>query len=350
MKKTILALACVVVMLAGQSRKNKDSNTEIEDVQLEFSEMATDVSVGYPIEFINHNDTLYLSDFYGDTLVTRINAKNGKAIDKFATIGNGPSEVLKPIDVRPTHDSIYVLSRPNQTLFSATIQGTVSLKKRMQMPGTISRLFFLNDGNAIASVISFSGTPDEFKDARYILFDKDLRLKYAFGSYPKQTDKEQSLDSEALSNLHQTDCVLCPNSDTFIAITQYGMSVYSKSKSGKYELNFDKALIKYDFKVLAGNEQISTRVQTIPEESDGGIAHAVMFGDNILLAQFVDRSPDNMNVYFRIINQNGETLKILRPTIDVMAPFVLTSKNEIIAFHEDESGVSLIKSTPINCQ
>jgi hypothetical protein len=182
------------------------------------------------------------------------------------------------------------------------------------------------------------------------LFDKDLRLKYAFGSYPKQTDKEQSLDSEALSNLHQTDCVLCPNSDTFIAITQYGMSVYSKSKSGKYELNFDKVLIKYDFKVLAGNEQISTRVQTIPEESDGGIAHAVMFGDNILLAQFVDRSPDNMNVYFRIINQNGETLKILRPTIDVMAPFVLTSKNEIIAFHEDESGVSLIKSTPINCQ
>jgi hypothetical protein len=349
MKKIFLVLACVVAMIAEQScsNKNKIANTEIDEVQLDFTQMETDASIGYPLELFNQNDTLYLNDAHGDTIVTRINALNGRTIDKFATVGNGPGEVLRPIDLRPTHDSIYVLSRPNQALFSANKSTSVSLKKRVQMPGTISRLFFLNDGNAIVSVMSFAGTPDEFKNARYILFDKNMRLKYAFGSFPKLTDKEQSLNSEALSFLHQTDCVVCPDSDTFIALTQYGMSVYSKSKSGKYELKFDKALIKYDFTVLAGNDYVSTGVQTVPEESEGGIVHATMFGGNILLAQFIDSSSDNMNVYFRIINQNGETVKIMRPTIDVMAPFVLTSRNEIIAFHEDESGVYMIKSAPI---
>lgn len=349
MQRIFLAIVCVSVVAAMQSCKGKDksADTESTDVQLEFATMESDASIGFPVDIINLNDTLYINDLRCDTMAVRINAKTGKLIDKFATIGNGPGEVLKPIELRPTRDSIYVLSRPNQVLYSGNKTGNVSLKKRQQMPVTISRLFFLNDNNAVASVMSYSGTPEEFKDSRFILFDKNFNIKYAFGSFPKQTDKEQSLNSEALSNMHQTNCILCPSPDKFIAITQYGMSVYTKGKSGKYELSFDKALLNYDFTVIEGDGIISTRVSTTPD-SDGGIDHAVMFGDNILLAQFKKRGQENNSVYFRILNQEGETVKVLHPTIDVMSPFVVTSKKEIIAFHEDESGISLIKSAPID--
>jgi hypothetical protein len=349
MKKLILSIVCAVVMIFGHSCKGKGkiANTETADVQLEFSTIEINASIGYPIDIINQNDTLYINDLLCDTMAVRINAKTDELIDKFAVIGNGPGEVLKPIELRPTSDSIYVLSRPNQTLYSGNKTGKVTLKKRLQMPSTISRLFFLNDNNAIASVMSYSGTPKEYKDSRFILYDKNFNIKYAFGSFPKQTNKEQSLNSEALSNLHQTNCILCPSPNKFIAITQYGMSVYTKGKSGKYELSFDKALINYDFTVNEGNSMISTQVRTAPE-SDGGIAHAVMFGDKILLAQFNKRDQEDNSVYFRILNQEGETLKVLHPTIDVMIPFVLSSNNEIIAFHEDESGINLIKSMPID--
>lgn len=171
--KRILCILLVLSSIWGCSSYQKETAKET----LAFSVLPVSSSLlGLPIQIVAFDSVLLVNDYYGDTLVHCLSLRTGGEIIKFGVRGNGPNEVIPPLHLLKTPDSLFVLSRPQWILYTVSGTPRMQLEKKMRLPAAVSLLFALGDSAYLASGM--------FPDKRFYIFDSAGKEKSRFGDYP----------------------------------------------------------------------------------------------------------------------------------------------------------------------
>ena len=125
--KRILCILLVLSTIWGCSSYQKETAKET----LAFSVLPISSSLlGLPIQIVAFDSVLLVNDYYGDTLVHCLSLRTGGEITKFGVRGSGPNEVMPPLHLLKTPDSLFVLSRPQWILYTVSGTPRVHLEKK----------------------------------------------------------------------------------------------------------------------------------------------------------------------------------------------------------------------------
>jgi len=125
--KRILCILLVLSTIWGCSSYQKETAKET----LAFSVLPISSSLlGLPIQIVAFDSVLLVNDYYGDTLVHCLSLRTGGEITKFGVRGSGPNELMPPLHLLKTPDSLFVLSRPQWILYTVSGTPRVHLEKK----------------------------------------------------------------------------------------------------------------------------------------------------------------------------------------------------------------------------
>lgn len=233
MKKTISILLLSVLVFWGCNAPSQ----QVAEEKLSFTLLPVSAFIGLPIQIMAFDSVLLINDFYGDTLVHRISLKTGKETAKWGIKGNGPNEVLSPLHLMKTSDSLFVFSRPQWTLYSVTDRQS-SLSRKVRVFTDISLLFPLGDSGYLASGM--------FADKRFCLLDENGNEQMRFGDYPCFWNRESGLPIEVKRMFHQVRGYGFSDKHGFVVAGSHVLSFYKPHSSG-YSLEKEICLAPYEY-------------------------------------------------------------------------------------------------------
>ena len=118
-------VSVLLALLCGcTAEKKPESVSELFPVPISSS------LLGLPIQIVAFDSVLLVNDYYGDTLVHCLSLRTGGEITKFGVRGSGPNEVMPPLHLLKTPDSLFVLSRPQWILYTVSGTPRVHLEKK----------------------------------------------------------------------------------------------------------------------------------------------------------------------------------------------------------------------------
>lgn len=331
----------VTLLLSGCKR---DSSTSDKTIAIDFTEVCTLPGIGSPIEINCIDDTVYIIDFNDQKVINRIKLSTGENLGREVSIGNGPGEIIPPIRLMITDDSIFVHSMSMQSLLSTARGKLDSLKTKSKLPPASSRIFALDHNEFVISLIPF-GPFTETGDARFMLLDNSLNEIYTFGNIPSLTATDQSASATARSMFHQVTGLHPLSPDEFVAVGRYEISLYRKNNQGKYELDKEIAIEPYDYEITERGEG-QTPATKLREGYSAGIVSSFVYNGNIYLGFFNGKDDDSL--YIKVFDPNGKQIATINPTTPVNGPFAISEYGEIIGLLEEENMTKLVKSSPID--
>lgn len=345
-QKNIIKFLIFLIMISLNScKQQKEDNFEFE--RIDFKSLMRISDIGLPLEFIAAGDTLFISDFYGDSLVHVYDLNQKVKINQIINKGNGPGEVMPPIKLSLINDSIFVYSRPIFGLFEGVRSLNPELKLKTLVPTRTMNIFSLGNNLFIASQSAFNCN-DNFSSDRFLALDSLGNISYSFGEYPKFLPMETNMNEEVLSNFHQTNSIFFNKDGDLIATGPYDISFYSKDGEKKFKLKKMLKVADYDYEYNEGTQLMSARTK-IKDGSSGNIIGSVPFKEYIVLGKLVQEYPVEENIIeFLIYDNQGEFIKKLKPDHKVEAPFCITDAGEIIAIYNNENDTYLYKSSPLD--
>lgn len=218
-----------------------------------FHEIKYPELIGLTGQLIKIGDRLLVSDFYGDTLVSVFNLKNGQVERKLVSVGNGPGELNAPLDLQIAGGNLYILCRP-QFLLShlplapiATGDSLPILQKDLQLPQKSDRFLPLSETQFV-----FSGMWDK----RYAWLDRTQNdTIIEFGDYPDFWEEEHEIPSNAKAMFHQSFFAKHPTRNLFASCSPYVLEIF------RFEMEhpavpiriFQKQLGEYAYDFTSGN-------------------------------------------------------------------------------------------------
>lgn len=335
------ALALALLLLIKLTGCNGRSNEgEVAEWQLEFRVAGENNQIGYPIAIKFVNDTLLVNDFYGDSLVHCIDVNSWKTNRKFARKGNGPGEVIPPVECIAYGDSLMIFSRPTMTLFKAEGGDYDRLTSTATFPTVVSRLYKAGENEFIASMIPYNSS--DFDGKRFIVLNEEGTVQYAFGEYPRFWTEEKEIPVDVLANFHQVDdfCKISP--DTFAVVSSHVLSIYAKNNLHQYELVKEKLLFPYEYTYNLSNGMISAKTR-LKEGFPMGADGIELLGEDIIVAYNMNQLPDfDLNVEFLRYDKDLNLKAIYHPSVPVKAPFLIDKNRSIIAFDNEKDGTFVV--------
>lgn len=232
MKKIYILFVAICIFGCNSQRK------EIIKEDLSLTLLPVSSFIGLPIQIMALDSILLVNDFYGDTLVHCLSLKTGSEIAKWGVRGSGPNEVMSPLRLLKTSDSLFAFSRPLWTLYSANGKQNVQLSKKVRLFTDISLLFPLGDSKYLASGM--------FADKRFCLLDDNGNEKMRFGDYPCFWRREADLPIEVKRMFHQVRGYGFSDKHGFVVADSHVLSLYKQASSG-YTLEKEILLAPYEY-------------------------------------------------------------------------------------------------------
>lgn len=330
MKFRIQIIIILLSCLASCREKNKDDITERD---LLFTQVSPLENLGSPLNMIISGNKLLISDFYGDRLVHLIDLSSGKEINRIVSQGEGPGEMVSPVQIAIDSDSLFIYSRPIFTIFNGYPIDNPVVAKKCLLPMEVMNVFPIGNGLMVASQSAFHNDKDS-GEKRYLLLDNEGKILSSFGEYPKFNPKEKNYNAETLSNFHQTINVMPLTSDSFVALGPFDISFYKRTEENNYELTKMIQVDEYDYDVVEGTNFISSQTK-LKENYAKGVTDATLWRDNIVLARLFSREPDSpSSIYFEIYDKDGNLKEKILPQPIISAPFCVTKDGKILAIRE----------------
>lgn len=326
-------------LLCGCKRSDSVSP---ETIAVEFTEICPLPGVGSPIEVNCCDDTVYVIDFNEQKVVNRIKLSTGENLGRVVGIGNGPGEIIPPIRLMLTDDSVYVHSMSMQSLMSTARGKLDSLRTKAKLSPASSRIFAIDDNQFIVSLVPF-GPFTQTGDARFMMLDSSLNEQYTFGQIPSLTATDQTADPTARSMFHQVTALHRLSDNEFVAVGRYEIAVYGKNDQGRYELINEIAVEPYDYEIINSGEGMTPSVKLRKGYSAGIVSSFVLDG-NIYLGFFNGKNDDSL--FIKIFDREGNNIATINPTSAVCGPLTVSDDGEIIGLYEDENITKLVKSAP----
>ena len=242
------------------------------DVQKEIVCKAIDYPdiIGIGLQLLKVDSFLIINDFHGDSLLTLFNLNNHTISHKLISKGNGPNEMISPLDVSLCDGNLYILSRSKFRFGHISVQDlnkkNIEIKEQIQLPQKSDCFLPLNNNTFI-----FSGMWDK----RYALFQKEKNSNNSniveFGEYPDFWEKEKDFPNSVKAMFHQCKFVKHPTLPLFATCSNYVLEIYTYKEDGICipELLFKKQLGFYNYTFTHQNIITAKNSQTSSPEIKG---------------------------------------------------------------------------------
>ncbi|RHR91209.1 BF3164 family lipoprotein [Parabacteroides sp. AF14-59] len=256
------------------------------------------------MQLIKKDSTILINDFYGDSLVKVFNLNTKMIEKKLISKGEGPNELLSPLDIQIADNNLYLLSRPlfmlnHIPLKAITSDDNIKLYKDYQMPPKSDCFIPLNKSQFV-----FSGLWDK----RYALLNLEQDSIEIFGEYPNYWEGEKDIPTEAKAMFHQ--CMFTKNEtkNLFASCSWFILEIY------KYEPNklkiptliFQKQLGKYSYDYTT-TDHISTKMR---KGSDPCVTEITSSSKYIYM--IIQSKENKKNRDIMVIDWNGNPIKLLK--------------------------------------
>lgn len=259
MKKLILMMcAFLCVQCTGKKVANVDDTIgydfELQE-QMSFKEVAYPDLLGSTMQLMKKDSFLFINEFHGDSLIHIFNLKTAQKEGNLVASGNGPNELISPLELQIVDDNLWVLSRQlhllNHIPFSALDENPVLLKDGLIK--SEADCFIPLDENRIV----FSG----FFRKRYGLMNlNDREVINEFGDYPDFWADEKDFPTEAKAMFHQSRFAINTDKHLFASCSYFVLEIYSYDSKGMDapELKYRKQLGKYEYDFESGGRVTAT--------------------------------------------------------------------------------------------
>lgn len=84
--------------------------------ELSFEELEYPDLLGVTMQLIKQDSLLFLNDYHGDSLIHVYNLNTRQIVRKLILAGNGPNELIPPLELQLVDDNLWILSRPLHVL------------------------------------------------------------------------------------------------------------------------------------------------------------------------------------------------------------------------------------------
>lgn len=223
-----------------------------------FQDMQYPEILGITMQLVQQDSLMLINDFHGDSLIKVFNLKTQTVEKSLIAKGEGPDELLSPLDIYIADSNLYVLSRPLFRLNHISLKEIVSSEKAIrickdyQMPPKSDCFIPLNGSQFV-----FSGMWDK----RYALLDIRQNQIKTFGEYPDYWEEEKEIPEEAKAMFHQSMFMKNEQSHLFASCSGYVLEIYQYDPETSHvpTLIFQKQLGKYSYDYRTGDMIVAKR-------------------------------------------------------------------------------------------
>ena len=80
--------------------------------QMSFEDVAYPDLLGATMQLVKKGDYLFINEFHGDSLIHVFNLRTAQKERCLVASGNGPDELISPLELQMVDDNLWILSRP----------------------------------------------------------------------------------------------------------------------------------------------------------------------------------------------------------------------------------------------
>lgn len=256
MKNVTFFFLCILFFVQCTNRKSGTVEDTIGyDIDIEekisFEQIAFPDLLGSTMQLLKVDSLLLINDFHGDSLVYVYNLKTNQKMGYLVSVGDGPNDLISPLELQTDGDNLWVLSRPLHILSHTPLSaigenGVVPLVQDGRVKGEADCFVPLSPNH-----MAFSG----FFAKRYALANTNhLDSVTEFGDYPDFWEEEKSFPVEAKAMFHQSRFVVNPERHLFASCSYFVLEIYDYGRIGTNlpELKFRKQLGRYEYDYQKG--------------------------------------------------------------------------------------------------
>lgn len=199
-----------------------------------------------PMDMDINGDSLFVSDFRGDSLLSIYNINDGTLIEHLMPLGEGPNEFLSPVQYFRVDSNMLVYNRWHYTLGLYNVDyldRKMSLcSERSTLSTDIDMIYPIGSDRFIAS--------GRFKDSRFILFSLNSDKIINFGSYPSFMEGEDKIPNFPKFMFHQSMFGYNHEKGLLLAVTSHVLEYWSINGDSlilKKELLLSPYKYSYDY-------------------------------------------------------------------------------------------------------
>ncbi len=304
MRFIIFSLICLsLIQCTSRPSENKPYTfNKVRQITLQNMEYPDIIGIG--MQLVQIDSLLIINDFHGDSLLNVYDSKHHILKKRLVSKGNGPDDMVSPLDISLCNDKLYILSRPLFRFSYISKDNILESHPQMyghtQLPQMSDRFLPLND-----SLFVFSGMWEK----RYALYQKNkidsLRI---FGDYPTFWSEEKDIPTMPRAMFHQCEIVKHPKKNLFASASNYVLEIFSFDPTGKElpHLEFRKKLGNYEYTFSSGN-MISTQCK---ENSDPRVLRICCTEQYLYLLREVKDNEDQMEIC--VIDWDGNPIELLK--------------------------------------
>lgn len=312
--KKLLYLLPLLLIGCNKSDSIGYSFNSIE--QISFQEIEYPEILGNTMQLFQNDSLLLVNDFYGDSLIHLYNMNTQKVEKKLVAKGDGPNDMISPIEVQTYNNQIWLFSRPLHILGYLKWDDwnkNILPKERKQIDGRADCFIPLSEKRIV-----FSG----FWDKRYALLDLNTSELTEFGDYPNYWESETNIPTSAKAMFHQCRFAVNEKKNKFASCSYFVLEIYeySRSSSDMPKLCFKKQLDKYEYDYKTG-ERISAKMR----KEKSGLASVDIVSDENYLYILTQDKDNKKHRNIMILDWDGNPIKLLK------------SGKRIICFDIDET-------------
>lgn len=296
--------ACFCLTGCSGSRKKeaeKIGYTFDKQEQLSFQEMAYPGLLGESMQILKKDSLLLINDFYGDSLIHVFNLRTGYREGALVAKGDGPGELLPPVELQWVDSQLWLLSRPLHRLSRISWEGNSRLPIENEGQASTEADCFIPLGNR---QIVFSGLWDK----RYgIARQGAIRDVALFGEYPDFWAAEADIPAMAKGMFHQCRFAINTSKRLFASCSYYVLDIYEYGEEGELpRLKMRKQLGKYEYDYVSSG-MISTQVKP-----GSGLASIDIVGGKDHLYVLIQDEENRRNRNIMVLDWEGNPVKLLK--------------------------------------
>jgi len=259
MKKLNLLFFVVFFLFACTNRHNNNDNVFEVQKSIELNSIEYPDILGISMQLLKKDSLLLINDFRGDSLIHVFDLKKMQLVRKIISVGNGPNELISPLEIHFTDNNLYIFYRQASILYSIPntniLEGSKNMKELFRISSDANHLYPLSDSIFIAS---------GFYQKRYAIINNKGEIIKKFGEYPSYWSEEHDIPDKARAMFHQTNFLKHPNGQRFLTYSSHIIEIYNEDLINANPVLIKKILIgkyQYDYiitNILSANKKPDT--------------------------------------------------------------------------------------------
>lgn len=307
MKDLVLIMcAFLCVQCTGKKVANVDDAVGYDferQEQISFQEVSYPDLLGSTMQLVKRDSLLFVNEFHGDSLIRVFNLRTAREEGRLVASGNGPDELISPLELQVADDNLWVLSRQLHSLNHIPLGGidkkTVLVKDGLIRPE--ADCFIPLDENRIV----LSG----FFKKRYALMSlSDRTVVNEFGDYPDFWADEKDFPTEAKAMFHQSRFAINTDKHLFASCSYFALEIYSYDSQGMDapELRYRKQLGKYEYDFESGG-RVTAKMRP---GADPASVDIVSGGEHLYVLVQDEKNRKHRNIM--VLDWAGKPVKLLK--------------------------------------